>query len=273
MSTLYPKMNLSPEATPWGRSVQQKLDELELAAERRAQGELNANKAQNGTLGVLGRNIVNLDAKVQTVFDNLTVDMGQVVSGDLDQSRVTGTWTKAVNAVGNVTASGDMSAANVTGGNVFAQSVATNITATRVSVWARTSDGFLGTASSSRRFKTNIRASSIDPAVVLQIEDVLYQYIDEVRKRDDPTSEQYVGPEYHVATEIGAIAEQLHKLGLWQFVIYEREPNGALILDSEGEPIPDGIHYQMLVMSIFPVLRMQQARLEDIEARLSAAGL
>ena len=62
MSTLYPRMNLSPEATPWGRLVQQKLDELELAAERRAQGELNTNKAQNGTLGVLSRAIAQLVA-------------------------------------------------------------------------------------------------------------------------------------------------------------------------------------------------------------------
>lgn len=178
-----------------------------------------------------------------------------------------------ISATGDVVASGNVSAANVTGGNVFAQSLATNITATRVALWGRTSDGFIGTASSSRRFKTNIRPSEIDPLAVLQIEDVLYQYTNEVRKRDDPTYEEYVGPEHHVPTEIGAIAEQLHELGLWMFVIHEREPDGTLILDDMNEPIPSGIHYQMLVMSIFPVLRMQQARLDDIEARLRGAGL
>lgn len=180
----------------------------------------------------------------------------------------------AVHSTGPVTASGDVSGANVIGGNVFAQSIATNITTGRVTVWGRTSDGFLGTATSSRRFKTNIRPSGIDPYAVIQVEDVLYNYIAEVRKRDDPTYEEYVGPEYHVATEVGGIAEQLHELGLWQFVIYERTPeDGALILGDDGEPIPYGIHYEMLVMAIFPVLRMQQARLEDIETRLNAAGL
>jgi len=193
--------------------------------------------------------------------------------GEIDAALAIAVNTGNVNATGNVVAGGNVSGANVTGGNVFAQSLATNITAPRVTLWGRTADGFIGTASSSRRFKMNIRDSGIDPCAVLQIEDVLYNYIDEVRKRDDPEYEHYVGPKYRVATEIGAIAEQLHEIGLWQFVIYERDTDGSLALDGSGEPIPSGIHYQMLVMSVFPVLRMQQARLEDIETRMSAAGI
>lgn len=211
-----------------------------------------------------GTNIAQLVKKVREALVNINATVIAATNAYLSAATV---------AVTHLVASGNVSGANVTGGNVFAQSIATNITAGRVTVWGRTSDGFLGTASSSRRFKTNIRPSDIDPFAVLQVEDVLYQYIDEVRKRDDPTFAEYVGPDYRVATEIGAIAEQLHELGLWQFVIYEREPDGTLHRDDEGEPIPNGIHYQMLVMSIFPVLRMQQARLEDVETRLRDAGL
>ena len=194
-------------------------------------------------------------------------------SGTVQGASVTASGTvqgATVNSTGNVTASSDVGASGYLRG---AAGPAFNISTTRVASWLRSSDGLVATASSSRRFKTNICPSGVDPLAILQIEDVLYQYIVEVRKRDDPTSEEYVGPEYHVATEIGAIAEQLNELGLWHFVYFDRNPDGTLMLDADGEAIPSGIHYQMLVMGVFPVLRMQQARLEDIEARLSAAGL
>lgn len=58
--TTYPQMNLNPEATPWGRAMQQKIEELERAAERREQGEKNTNQAQNGTMTALGKNITEL---------------------------------------------------------------------------------------------------------------------------------------------------------------------------------------------------------------------
>ncbi len=148
---------------------------------------------------------------------------------------------------GPVSTSGDVNAANVTGGNVFAQTVNTNITATRVAVWGRTSDGFLGTATSSEKRKANITPLDIDPQAVLSIEPVYYQWIEQLEERERRANLPVDHPEYaedmHVSTEVGMIAERLHEAGLWQFVVYARNPDDTLLLDEHGDAIPDGIHY------------------------------
>lgn len=151
------------------------------------------------------------------------------------------TWAGPVSTGGNV------DAANVTGGNVFAQSVNTNITATRVAVWGRTSDGFIGTATSSEKRKANITPLDIDPNAVLSIEPVYYQWIEQLQERERRANLPLVDPEYaadmHVSTEVGMIAERLHEAGLWQFVVYARNADDTLMLDEHGEAVPDGIHY------------------------------
>lgn len=255
MPTLYPRMNLSPEATPWGRLVQQKLDELELAAERRAQGELNANKAQNGTLGVLGRNIVNLDAKVQTAFDSLTVDMGQVVSGNLDQSRVTGTWTKAVNTTGNVDMDGNINL----GGDLYTpHGRATPVTTSYVSAYLN-SDGRLGATASSVVYKRDfIPADTADVVkAILAVSLIRFHYIEAVERLGDDAP-----------VELGGIAEYFASVGLSEYVF-----NNA-----DGEPM--GINYERLSIPLIAVVQQLHAdgkardiRMDKLEARLTAAGL
>lgn len=199
--------------------------------------------------------------------------------------------TRDVAAGRNVTANGSISGANVTGGNVFAQSVATNITAGRVAVWGRTSDGFIGTASSSQRFKTALQAIDIDDRAkaILQIAVGYFEYLDEISKRDDPSSPHYVGPTYHVSTNIGAIAEQLHALGLWEWVVYEYETvtktltddegnavevvvDQRLKLDGDGQPIPFGIHDILIGWAALIVDRYQERRLSALESWAAAQG-
>jgi hypothetical protein len=270
--------------------------------QRQIDEDRSARSLAASSIGAGGLTVKNGGSITVEPGGNITLQNGNFNAANVTASNnVTAGGTvqgAAVNSTGNMTAAGTVTAnadVNAAGYLRGALGPTFNITTGRVTTWTRTSDGLVGTASSSRRFKTNIRPSGIDPLAVIQIEDVLYEYIAEVRKRDDPTYEEYVGPEYHVATEIGAIAEQLHALGLWQFVIYERERvyvpgppddraqseetdmpgyfEDRLKLDEDGEPVPSGIHYQMLVMSVFPVLRMQQARLDSIETRLTEAGL
>lgn len=180
-----------------------------------------------------------------------------------DQADIGGVWDKSVS-----TPNGAVTAAKVTGGEVYAQSVDTNITATRVAVWARTADGFIGTASSSRSLKTNIQPAQLDPARVLQVQPVHYEWRSEAAKRDDPTSPAYVGPEYHVPTEVGMIAEDVHAAGLWEFVVYERNPDGTLRLDDNGEGIPQGIHYTNWGVALQAVVREQQRQIDELRTRL-----
>jgi len=194
---------------------------------------------------------------------------------------------------GNISATGDVTATNVTGTNVFAQSLSTNITAGRVQLWGRTSDGYIATAVSSEKFKSNIRLADLDPDVVLEVGVNYFEYTVELRKRDDPTFEEYVGPWYHVSTNIGVIAERLHELGLWQFVVYERImvagpliPNDLsqdegdeylpityseqLHLDENGEPIPLAVHDSLFVYALLPVMQRMHRRQNAFATRLAA---
>lgn len=151
----------------------------------------------------------------------------------------------------------DVDANEVKGNRVYAREV-TEITGSRVSTWTDTTTGLLGTASSSRRFKDHIVPFDIDPEAVLSIEPKWYSYVAELRKRDDPNFENYVGPEYKVAIEPGMIAEDLHDAGLGSFVVY----------NSDNQP--HGINYVMWVVALQSVVREQANRLASVEQRLSA---
>jgi hypothetical protein len=162
-----------------------------------------------------------------------------------------------------VTASGDVKAPSARVTNLFASAAPTNnITGTRVTAWLQTADGMLGMATSSRRYKQDIEPADLDVDAVLAIELVRYRYIAEVRKRDDPDYEHYVGPDYVPAMELGVIAEQLDDLGLKDFVVYAP--------DGEGGERPDGVHYELLALALLPTIQEQARRLTDLEERLNA---
>lgn len=155
------------------------------------------------------------------VYDTLATltDLVNNLATEIENVSASGaTWQGPVSSgSGNIT---------TTSGYVFTPAgYGYDITYTRRAAWLG-NDGRLGWASSSREHKTNIRDANIDPLAVLAISPRLFNYKAEVEKhRDDP--------EYKVATEFGAIAEELADLGLWQVVIYE-----------DGKPV--GIHYDLL---------------------------
>lgn len=182
-----------------------------------------------------------------------------------DQNDISGTWTK------------DVVAPNVTGGNVYAQSVSTNITATRVAVWARTSDGFIGTAASSERYKTAIRLAELDPEAIIAMEPVFYEYTAEREMYEKQTAGTvpyaYLPDRRQPATEIGMIAERLHEAGLWPFVVYRRDADDCPVLDDNGEAIPDSILYPLWCVAQQVAIRHMWGKLREIETRLATAGI
>lgn len=190
------------------------------------------------------------------------------------------TWAGPVSTSGDVSAA-NVTGTNVTGTNVFAQTINTNITAPRVAVWGRTSDGYLGTATSSEKRKANIRPLDVDPEAVLSIEPVYYQWIEQLEERERRSSLAASDPEFHadmhVATEVGMIAERLHEAGLWQFVVYARNDDDSLVLDETGDAVPDGIHYVNWGVALQVVARhlaAEQAQMRsDIAALKEAVGL
>lgn len=240
---IFPESYLPKEAQDWRREVENQLVGILRQMSRGDSTELGTNKTQNATLRNLNKNVGDLDQKVQDAFATLTVNGATQIYNVLPDAQipsldaakiVSGTLTRPLNAASAVA-------------ELYGLNITTNITATRVAIWGRTSDGFLATATSSRYLKGNIEVADIDPLAVLSLEPKHYQWITELRKRDDPGYEFYVGPDYHVALEVGLLAEELHERGLWQFVVYERNPDDTLMLNTiTGEPIPYSIHYSLL---------------------------
>ena len=137
---------------------------------------------------------------------------------------------------GAVSASGDLSAGvNVYGGNTY------NQTNTGRAMFVNTA-GLFGIGASSRRFKENIVDAELDVDAVLQMAVRRFNY----KKSFDETQ-----PE-----DIGVIAEELVELGLTDFVYF----------DDEG--IPDGVAYEKLALAVLEVVKVQQDRLDLLEARI-----
>lgn len=108
----------------------------------------------------------------------------------------------------------------------------------RYAVWM---DGTLtfGRATSSERYKDDIRPWDIDPAAVLAIEPVgFHRHIDPEDVRDH-----------------GAIAEQLDALGLSELVYY----------DDDGRP--DGIRDHLVVWALLAVVRTLSDRITTLEEK------
>jgi hypothetical protein len=192
-------------------------------------------------IGEHARRIKELEAPTGTQTAQALQQLTDLVNGLLDQENVT--------ATNDVTAGADV---NVGGYLYTPAGYAYDITYTRRGAWLG-NDGRLGYASSSREKKANIRDAKIDPEAVLQIVPRLFNYKAELEKRAE-------NPNYKVATEFGAIAEELHELGLWQVVIYD-----------QGKPI--GIHYEMLGLLAIAAAEHVNARVDELSARLDAAGL
>ncbi len=253
-----------------------------------------------------------IDTIAATYYTRTQTDAKVANPGAIAPTTVTasGALSAASVSASTVGATGQVSGATgVFNGGLFStDAYSFNMTGTRVTGWHQI-DGHIGTASSSERFKTNIvDAHLIDKAeAILAIEIDYYNYNAEIAKRDDPTAAGYVGPEYQVHQELGAIAERLHEAGLWEFVVYERdtitetryrdvevvvvdedgeertevvrEPytvylGDTLRLDGDGEPIPFGIHYDLLGIAAIAAAqylhRLYKAQQEQIDVNTEA---
>lgn len=229
MTDVIPPYRFAPDETPWARWAQAKLVELERRLELTSQANGNQGSTQSGTIRMLGEQIVSLDQKVQDAFNDLTVDMGQVTTGNLSQSRVVGTWDKPVNATGSVAAS-----TNVTGGGTgdFAAGLTSvgaagldlsTIAGARQDVWQHIGTGRYGYAPSTIEAKTKIdEGLPFTAEDVYEVVPVVWEYIGQVDIRDNPKNEGY-NPDYIVPLEIGLLAQWLVKRNMGIFVIFHED--------------------------------------------------
>lgn len=112
-----------------------------------------------------------------------------------------------------------------------------------------TNTGAIVRTASSARYKQDIVDLSIDYEKILMIQPRLYRWIEEVE--DSSEARHYPG----------FIAEELHALGLTDFVSYSK--------DEEGNIRPEGVYYGELTGALVLAIKHQNDLLSDISDRLS----
>lgn len=288
------------------RGIKQRLDELERPSGTNKTNLTAQVQTQLASIDTRVAASVAANSYTQAQIDSKIASPGAIspstVSASGAISSGAGITASAGVAAGTgiSTSAGDITTpASLRGADIYATNApGYNITGTRVAGWWESATGRGGTATSSQRFKTNITAAGLSDddraQIILGLEVVHYNYIAEVARRDDPTSPDYVGPDYQVHTEVGMIAERLHEAGLWEFVIYEREAKtktrynevtdeeglttlepytvslgDSLKLDADGNPIPFGIHYEMFALAALAAAQFVNRRYTDLEARIA----
>lgn len=204
-----------------------------------------------------GTSVNSLVAQVQEAIANITSTVTAAISANSYTKTQIDAKVASPGAISptTVTTTGDVQV----GGQLRAPDAVTNvITSPRYSMWIETATGRLGNTSSSRRYKQDITDAAIDVDAFLSVVPFVFHYVAEVRKRDDPTFEEYVGPDYVVADEYGLMAEDLDTAGMTPWVYY----------DAEGRP--DSVNYTMLVVPLLAAVRAERAARERVEEELRA---
>jgi len=229
------------------QSIQRRLDELETPT----------GTSVNSLVAQVQQAIANITATVTAAIDLNSYTKAEIDAKVTSPGAITPTTVTAsgdITTSGKVTSTGDVA---VGGKLLDPDAVSFVITGGRYATWIETATGRFGNTSSSRRYKQDITPAEIDADTFLSIVPFVFHYIAEVRKRDDPTFEDYVGPDYVVAMEYGLMAEDLHAAGLTPWVYY----------DAAGQP--DSVNYTMLVVPLLAVARAERAARTDLEARVS----
>lgn len=216
------------------------VDALRRLGERLAELETPTGTSMNSLVDQVQQAIADINTTVSTAISANSYTQAQI------NSRISAP-PYAVSTSSDLTVGGQFKAPDV---------ASFVITGTRYAVWVETATGRQGNTISSRRYKTNERPANIDPLAVLSLEPKVFHYIAELRKRDDPDFEEYVGPEYVVADEYGFMAEDLHDAGLTHLVYY--------VPDENGDPRPHSVDYVMFAVTLLAAVRHLADQQSDV---------
>lgn len=125
-------------------------------------------------------------------------------------------------------------------------------TGTTYPVYWNSSTKLVYRLSSSRRYKTNIAEIPIDTDVFLAATPKKFQNLSEVEANGSENTEW----------TYGFIAEELHDLGLTDFVVYEPDENGS--------PTVESVNYMSMSVVLHQIVKQQADTLKDLESRLAA---
>lgn len=216
--------------------------------------DLDAGKVTTGAFSA--DRIPSLDAgKVTTgafSADRIpSLDAGKVTTGAFGVDRIpslsaakitSGTLTTQVITTSNCSFGSVGTASLTVDGNPITNLPAYQNAVSGLAVYI-SSSGVIGKGASTRTVKKDIVDAQIDTDAVLQLRVRNFVY-DSSKVESDGS------------VQLGVIAEELVDLGLEEFVFFEA-----------GKP--SGVHYEKLALALLPVVQMQQARLDLLDARLA----
>jgi hypothetical protein len=130
--------------------------------------------------------------------------------------------------------------------------VAPQGTGTTFPLYWNSSTNVLYRLSSSERYKTDIKNAEIDYEKFMQVQPRTFK-----NKKD---AEEF-GLENTELT-YGYIAEEMHDLGLTDFVVYEDDEN--------GNSRPESVNYMSMAIATHALIKHQDTLIKSLEARLTA---
>jgi hypothetical protein len=162
-----------------------------------------------------------------------------------------GTTACSIDNSGNINTAGDIVGRSLTLGNVSgslsAPGVFNNQAGTGANLFIAT-NGNIARITSARKYKEDIQ--DIDHGLIaLNLQPKTWVSKQEYVENNNSTE--------GLTRHVGFIAEDLHDLGLTDFVYYV-----------DGEP--DAINYDRMTALLVPIIKQQQERLDALEARLAA---
>lgn len=214
---------------------------------------------------------------INPTMSNLTVSNGSVIisTGGLSAGAIQGTSISGT----SVTSSGSVTGASLNTGTVSLTQeggngrliantgllsqgplgvtqnftyIAPIGTGTTFPLYWNSSTNLVYRLSSSERYKTNIADAQFDYEKLLQAKVRIFQNKQDVEENGAEAAE----------LTYGYIAEELHDLGLTDFVVYEPDENGNLR--------PESVNYMSMALATHAMLQTQDAKLKALEARIEA---
>jgi hypothetical protein len=190
---------------------------------------------------------ITLDAQAGVAITNgsLTV-AGGVRLGGVNGTLLSRAGDGRVQSDGGFLSSGNL---GVTGNITY---VAPQGTGTTFPLYWNSSTNVLYRLSSSERYKTDIKNAEIDYEKFMQVQPRTFK-----NKKD---AEEF-GLENTELT-YGYIAEEMHDLGLTDFVVYEDDEN--------GNSRPESVNYMSMAIATHALIKHQDTLIKSLEARLTA---
>jgi hypothetical protein len=139
-------------------------------------------------------------------------------------------------------------------------------TASAANMFINSSTYAIARSTSSRKYKQDIVPAEVDEAAFLSMRPVHYRGRSEVEARERYEEQVASGRDMRdldhppvPRTHLGFIAEEVHELGLVDFVVYD---------DATGEP--DALAYDRMIVAAVQVIRRQAERVATLEGQLAS---